>query len=120
MISFTWGYTQGMKLIIYAHTELLTGDAIAVAVLQYSAALAENGLAELIEIPIIEPDGFRNTALLLLGPASQIVAKGARTDREELFDTDLVAALRHRTRVLRPEGMADADDPADVVWHAEV
>jgi hypothetical protein len=108
-----------MKSIIYAHTELLTGDAIAIAVLHYGAALADNGLAETIEIPIIEPDGSRSTALLLIGPASQIVAKGADTGFPELRDDDLVAELARRTRMLRPEGMADVDEPDYAEWHSE-
>jgi hypothetical protein len=108
-----------MKSIIYAHTELLTGDAIAIAVLHYSAALADNGLAETIEIPIIEPDGSPSTALLLIGPASQIVAKGADTGFPELVDDDLVAELARRTRMLRPEGQADVDEPDYAEWHSE-
>ncbi|MGC5170417.1 hypothetical protein ACLQ2Q_07170 [Microbacterium sp. DT81.1] len=108
-----------MKSIIYAHTELLTGDAIAVAVLHYGAALADNGLAETIEIPILEPDGSRSTALMLIGPASQIVAKGVQAGLEELVDTDVVAELERRTRMLRPEGMADLGDPGYAEWHSE-
>lgn len=108
-----------MKSIIYAHTELLTGDAIAVAVLHYSAAPADNGLAETIEIPIVESDGSRSTALMLIGPASQIVAKGIHTAFEELVDTEIVAELARRTRMLRPEVMADPGDPGYAEWHSE-
>jgi hypothetical protein len=107
-----------MKSIIYAHTQLLTGDAIAVAVLHYSAALADNGLAETIEIPIIEPDGSRTNALMLIGPASQIVAIGVHTDSEELVDDDVVAELARRTRLLRPQGMAQEGHPDYVEWHS--
>ena len=110
---------KSMKSIIYAHTELLTGDAIAVAVLHYSAALADNGLAETIEIPIIDPDGSRSTALMLIGPASQIVATGVLADIDELVDPAVVAELTRRTRMLRPEGMADHGDPGYVDWHSE-
>lgn len=111
---------RDVKSIIYAHTELLTGDAIAVAVLHYSAALADNGLAETIEIPILEPDGSRSTALMLIGPASQIVAKGVHPGIEELLDADVVAELARRTRLLRPQGMADHGDSGDVQWHSEL
>ncbi|MGC5225291.1 hypothetical protein ACPW96_22210 [Micromonospora sp. DT81.3] len=112
------GLDRGMKSIIYAHTELLTGDAIAVAVLHYSAALADNGLAETIEIPVVEPDGSRTTALMLVGPASQIVAKGVHTGLDELVDDEVVAELARRTRMLRPEGMADLGDPDDLEWQS--
>ena len=82
-----------MKSIIYANTELLTGDAIAVGVLHYSAALADNGLAETIEIPVLDPDGSRSTALMLIGPASQIVAHATCLAR---FADDVPETLRKK------------------------
>jgi hypothetical protein len=109
-----------MKSIMYAHVELLTSDAIAVAVLHYSAALADSGLAETIEIPIVETDGSRSTALMLIGPASQIVAKGVVSDVDEPEDAAVVAELSRRTRALRPQGMAEMGNPGYVEWHSEI
>lgn len=97
-----------MKIIVYAGTELMTGDDIADAVLDYSAALAQEGAAETIEIPILESDGRRSSAIILVGPASQIVAKGALSTAEEIVDVELVATLERRTRSHRPVAVSSA------------
>ena len=39
--------------IVYAGEELMTGDEIAQALLKYSEALAEQGSASTVEIPIL-------------------------------------------------------------------
>ena len=87
---------------MYAGDELLTGDDIAEALLEYGQALAQNGTASKVQIPTVEPDGSRSTTTVLVGPASQIVAKPATTDVEELRDPAVVADLAARTRALRP------------------
>jgi hypothetical protein len=108
-----------VKTILFANTSLLTGDDIALAVLHYSGALAEAGLAETIEIPVIEPDGSPGTALLLVGPASQIVAVDAPSVHEELRDPDAVADLHRKTQTLRPVALTEADPP-DGTWIEEI
>ncbi|MGC5172499.1 hypothetical protein ACLQ2Q_17830 [Microbacterium sp. DT81.1] len=105
-----------MMRIFYANTEVLTGDAIALAVLHYSEALGESGLAETIEIPIQELDGSRGTAILLVGPASQIVATRTTTEFGELEDTDTVDDLRVKTQRLRPLIHTDAEPPERIPW----
>jgi hypothetical protein len=104
-----------VKLLIYAGDHYMTGDDIAVAMLEYSEALADNNTAESVEIPILEPDGSHQSAIFLLGPASQIVAKTVETPYEELVDPDALEELRRRTRTLRPVGMpaAPADETGD-------
>ena len=99
-----------MKTILYAGSELLTGDDIADAVLEYCAALADEQSAEIVEIPVLNADGSRATATLLVGPASQIVAKGASTRFAELIDSDTVANLKARTREHRPVASAAPHD----------
>ena len=91
-----------MKLIVYAGSRLMTGDDIAVAVLDYCAALADAGTAETVEIPILTAEGHRAHATLLVGPSSQIVAEDIETAFEELVDHDTVRLLRDKTRVHRP------------------
>ncbi|HEX5856598.1 MAG TPA: hypothetical protein VFY91_00675 [Microbacterium sp.] len=90
-----------MKTILYANIELLTGDDIAAAVLRFSEALGTTGLAETIEIPVIEADGSRGTAMMLVGPASQIVVKDAETGGRELVDSHAVAELNGKARRLK-------------------
>jgi hypothetical protein len=63
-----------VKKLMYAGTEILTGDDIAQALLALAGALAQTGDADTVEIPVLDADGSRTTALVLVGPASQIVA----------------------------------------------
>ncbi len=93
-----------MKLLIYAGGEYMTGDDIAMALLEYGEALADNSTAESVELPIIDADGSRGTAIFLLGPASQIVAKSVTSEHDELVDRAAVDDLHKRTRMLRPVG----------------
>jgi hypothetical protein len=108
-----------MKMLIYAGSEFMTSDAVASALLTYSAALADNHEAATIELPIIEPGGRRTTAAFLVGPASQIVSKDIESDLEEPHDPELVERLRAMTRRLRPEGTVEresAPDSARLEW----
>ena len=88
--------------IMYAGETLMTGDAIAEALLNYSAALAESGSASTVEIPTISDDGTRSTAKVLVGPASQIVAKPVESSFDELQDAQVVSRLSAMTAELRP------------------
>lgn len=88
-----WG---GMKYVIYGENKVLTGDAIAEAVLAYAAALGENGTTDIVEIPTADDQGFGVTAEVLLGPASQVMVEPAPEDELEPEDDDLVNELRRR------------------------
>ncbi len=74
--------------IVYAGEELMTGDDIAQALLKYSEALAEQGSASTVEIPTLTDDGTRSTATVLVGPASQIVARPVESSFDELRDPE--------------------------------
>ena len=91
-----------MKILTYAGAELMTGDDIADAVLEYCVALAEVATAETIEIPVLKVDGSRGVASLLVGPASQIVAAPVDTDLDEVIDEDTIRLLHARTEAHRP------------------
>ncbi len=95
---------------MYAGGEYLTGDDIAVALLEYSVSLAEVGAASTVEIPIVGEGGHRVHATFLIGPSSEIVATDAETSDEELVDRGVVDELRLLTRRLRPVGL-----PADEI-----
>ena len=88
--------------IVYAGEELMTGDDIAQALLKYSEALAESGSASTVEIPTMSDDGTRSTASVLVGPASQIVARPVDTSFDELRDPAVVEHLTALTTELRP------------------
>ncbi|SDH57974.1 hypothetical protein [Microbacterium pygmaeum] len=102
-----------MKILIYAGAELMTGDDIAEAVLEYCAALAESEAAETLDIPVVEPDGTIGRARLLLGPASQIVARSVESDWPELEDVPTVERVVARTMAQRPVIHVQARSPRD-------
>lgn len=98
---------------MYAGGEYLTGDEIAVALLEYGESLAEVGAAAMVEIPIIADGGHRVLATFLIGPASQIVATDVEGAGDELVDDVVVEELRLLTRRLRPVGYpADEGAPS--------
>jgi hypothetical protein len=80
-----------MKRIHYASGALVTGDEIADVLVRYAAVLAKRGLAAEVTAPVVTDDGIVGTALLLLGPASQILAEDAPGDGN-LEDPEFVAA----------------------------
>jgi hypothetical protein len=109
-----------MKVISYAGGDYLTGDDIAIALLDLSQGLANANASQTVEIPVLHENGTPGTATFLVGPASQIVAVDAETDFDELIDEDAVAHLKRlktalhsvaRTDTTRdPVDWADADD----------
>ncbi|WP_344739393.1 hypothetical protein [Microbacterium awajiense] len=105
-----------MKRIVYAGSELLTGDAIADSLMSLSQALADVRAAASVDIPVILPSGARGVASLLVGPASQIVAVASESDTPELIDDDVVTDLESRVRRLRPSAMTDDEPPPGLEW----
>jgi hypothetical protein len=102
-----------MQTIIYGGDTYLTGDEIADALLAYGRALGEDDRAELVEIPVREPDGAVVTAKFLIGPASQIVAKETPGEGPELEDPELVDRLRALTRGVESPRAAPLEMPDD-------
>lgn len=98
-----------MKRVIYAGSEFLTGDDITSALLNCSQALAEAGEAETVSVPVVEPDGAIGTVTVLIGPASQIVAKDVHIEADELEDGPAVARLNAITRRHHPVAVVDGD-----------
>jgi len=96
-----------MDRIRYAGGELLTGSAIAEAVVAYAAALGRSNSAASIDIPVRTPAGHTRLAHLLLGPASQLVTEPVDNGAEEIEDTALLAELRSATTALVPHPLMD-------------
>lgn len=98
-----------MQTIIYGGDAYLTGNEIADALLAYGRALGQEERAELVEIPVREPDGGVVTAKFLIGPASQIVAKEVPGKGPELEDPELVERLRTLTHGVESPTAAPVD-----------
>lgn len=94
--------------MVYGENRVLTGDAIAEAVLAYAAALGENGTTDIVEIPTADAEGYATTAEVLLGPASQIMVEAAPDDELEPEDEDLVNELARRTTAVGGGRFSDA------------
>lgn len=95
-----------MKRIHYASGSLLTGDEIADAVVRFAATLATNAAAAEVRAPAILDTGKVGEALLLLGPASQILAETESYEGAELRSADFVAELDRRIAGFGPRRAA--------------
>ena len=108
-----------MKRVTYAGSEFVTGNDIAAALLGCGQALAEAGEAEAVTVPIRELDGSVGEVTVLIGPASQMVARDADSDDDELVDDGAVARLNSIQRRLRPVAVIDLP-PSHDDWDDEI
>lgn len=106
--------------MIYAGSDFVTGDDIASALLHCSQVLAESGVAETVSVPTREPDGSIGRIMVLIGPASQIVARDVTGEGDELVDATAVARLTAIERRLRPVATFDSGLPDDTDWDADL
>ncbi|ARC58542.1 hypothetical protein AS850_15750 [Frondihabitans sp. 762G35] len=103
-----------MELIHYADGSIMTGSAIAQALLDYAQVLASRGSAATVQVPTRMDDGTLGSATFLLGPASQIVAVTTTSPFDEVEDAALVERLetetaRQRGAAVRPEEQQEFD-----------
>ncbi|MFE6256911.1 hypothetical protein [Agromyces sp. NPDC057865] len=92
-----------MERIYYAGDRFLTGSEVARALVEYAAALARQGSAAAIEIPVRHADGTPGVVNFLVGPASQLVTESLDGEAgEEIVDEPLVARIRALTAELSP------------------
>lgn len=98
-----------MDKIHYAGDTVITGSAIARALLDYAHALAQKGDSATVDIPVYFADGSRGRSEFLIGPASQLVSDETQDDREELIDTETVERLQAATRALGGTRVLPAD-----------
>jgi hypothetical protein len=101
-----------MKNIHYAGDVLMTGDAIADAVVQYAETLAQHETSASINVPVITESGDAMTASFLLGPASQLVAVAVETQFPDPVDPDLLEEIDRRRRILTGVQVEPSDDDA--------
>ena len=117
-----------MQRIYYAGDHFLTGTEIANALVSYATALAQQGTAGAIEIPVRhEDDGRMVVVNFLLGPASQIMTEELEgRDDDEVRDDELVKRLSALTAELAPmhpmasQTPIDRDDSVGYDWTDEV
>jgi hypothetical protein len=103
-----------MKYIVYGENRVMTGDAIAEAVIAYAAALGQNGTTDIVDVPTSDEHGTATTAELLLGPASQLMIEIAPDDELEPEDEALVAELVRRAAAVGGARFVDAASGSSV------
>jgi hypothetical protein len=91
-----------MKRINIAGKSILTGTALADAVLVYAVSLARLHRFEIAEVPFVDDDGTRQCAQLVLGDGCPIWISSVGSDGAELMDGVALAQLRARTAELEP------------------
>lgn len=89
-----------MDRIHYSGDSILTGTAIAAALLEYAHALAQHDMSATVEIPTLGGDGERGRSTILVGPASQLISDSEASDFDELVDEDVVRHLVAETQKL--------------------
>lgn len=60
-----------MKRISYAGGSIITGSAVAEALLEFATNVASDANSVAVDIPVLEPDGETTTHTILLGPSTQ-------------------------------------------------
>lgn len=87
-----------MKFINYAGAvRVLTGDAIAAAVIRYAAALHQSQLSDVVAVPTADADGSCARVEVLLAPAIAVAIEPAPDDDLEPEDDALLTELDRRT-----------------------
>ncbi|PZE94079.1 hypothetical protein DEI95_05395 [Curtobacterium sp. MCBD17_008] len=87
-----------MKYVLYGFWSVMTGDAAAVVLLEYAAALNQAGLTDVVAAPAFDVSGTPVTAQMLLAPAVPLMVMPAPEDLLEPDDRTFVRDLRARTR----------------------
>jgi hypothetical protein len=95
-----------MHRVHYAGHSILTGTAIARALLDYAQALAGAVAAATVQIPTMRIDGSTGSSELLIGPTSQLLADSEESERHEVIDDELVASMRSEAHRIRRYGMS--------------
>ena len=110
-----------MDRIHYAGDSILTGSAIAAALLEYAEALARVGTSATVDIPTREEDGSIGRSKLLVGPASQLISDAEESTDDEIVDDELVAYFtREAARLKGPSGPTQSMGGHDSGWHDEI
>ena len=71
-----------MKRISYAGGSIITGSAVAEALLEFATNVASDANSVAVDIPVLESDGETTTHTILLGPSTQF----------DVSDVDLLSA----------------------------
>lgn len=104
---------EWMQRIYYMGGVADVGERTCKALLDYGRALANRGLADVVEVPVRIPDGGIGTARFLLGPASMLLATPITGAGPELDDAAAADDIERMTTRLLPTTSAWSGVPDD-------
>ena len=82
-----------MKRIFHPGGSIVTGSALADAVMLYAEALSNRRETDVVDIPVISDDGSPGRAQFLIGASSQLVSVTSADGLAELTETATTEAL---------------------------
>lgn len=88
-----------MKRIYHPGGSIVTGSALADAVMQYAEALSNRRETDVVDIPVIAADGSHGRAQFLIGSSSQLVSVTNAGSEPELTELATIQALKDKLRV---------------------
>lgn len=87
-----------VKYVNYAGaSRVITGNAIAAAVIRYAAALSQSRLTDVVSIPTADCDGSSTTVEVMLAPGIAVAVEPALDDLLEPEDEAFIAEIGRRT-----------------------
>lgn len=102
-----------MRYVTYAGESVLTTDAVAHALVELAGAVAAEGEAEAVTIPIVSAAGGIEDADLVIGVGNDVLTRPAAYDgKEPDFDFAAASLRAHRSFPHAPHVGADSDDAA--------
>jgi hypothetical protein len=103
-----------MHEISYAGEHLLAADDAVIALLDFAALLADAGQAQTIEFPIITEQGDELLIRMLVGPASQLIARPVAPAESDPDVAAFVQEVHRRSREYAPvHAVASRPEAAD-------
>ncbi|MBF4616212.1 hypothetical protein [Curtobacterium sp. VKM Ac-1376] len=89
-----------MMYLVYELSSILTSSAAATAVLQYTAALGQSALTDVVTMPSVDLTGAQTSVSLVLGPGIPVLAEEAADDVLEPGDLAFVDDIAARTQAV--------------------
>ncbi|GAB3041531.1 hypothetical protein GCM10027052_24100 [Parafrigoribacterium mesophilum] len=86
-----------MKRLHHAGGSVLTGNALADAVLDYARTLGNRQMLDVVDIPVVNDHGEYGHAQILVGSGIELMSVTTSSKRPELVDQDAVDALVRQT-----------------------
>jgi hypothetical protein len=105
-----------MREIMYAGGSFVTSDEVATALLEYAAALANSDRSATVHVPAAIDGDEPNDVLVLVGPASQLMAEECAPYGRDPDAHEFLATVRQRMELLTRSYSVSADAGSALDW----